>query len=149
MTGQGTRVKIIDFGLAIHVSQAELGDVFGTLWYRWVTDSHPDLVDSYWLLITMVAPIQSFFHFRSPEIMLGLPFTGMIDMWSLGCLAAELLIGFTLYCGCTEYDMVSQECVSKSICQKPIKTMFKWQVWVVGIIGKIFESLNNNNILPQ
>ncbi|CAL8239986.1 unnamed protein product [Gadus morhua 'NCC'] len=34
MTGQGTRVKIIDFGLSIHVSKAKIGHNFGTLWYR-------------------------------------------------------------------------------------------------------------------
>ena len=39
--------------------------------------------------------------------MLGLPYTCMVDMWSLGCLAAELLIGAPLYPGYTEYDMVS------------------------------------------
>ena len=31
----------------------------------------------------------------------------MVDMWSLGCIAAELLIGDPLYPGYTEYDMVS------------------------------------------
>ncbi|XP_056433700.1 homeodomain-interacting protein kinase 1-like [Gadus chalcogrammus] len=43
--------------------------------------------------------------YRSPEVILGLPFTCMIDMWSLGCIAAELLIGDPLYPGYTEYDM--------------------------------------------
>ena len=57
MTGKDTQVKIIDFGLSIHVSQAKIGRDFGTLWYRLVTDSYPDLVGSYWLLIRMVAPI--------------------------------------------------------------------------------------------
>ncbi|CAL8320538.1 unnamed protein product [Boreogadus saida] len=75
MTGKDTQVKIIDFGLSIHVSQAEIGRHFGTLWYR------------------------------SPEVMLGLPYTGMTDMWSLGCLTAELLIGDPIYPGYTEYDM--------------------------------------------
>uniref|UniRef100_A0A8C4ZCN9 Protein kinase domain-containing protein n=1 Tax=Gadus morhua TaxID=8049 RepID=A0A8C4ZCN9_GADMO len=75
MTGKDTQVKIIDFGLSIHVSQAKIGRDFGTLWYR------------------------------SPEVMLGLPYTGMTDMWSLGCLTAELLIGDPIYPGYTEYDM--------------------------------------------
>ena len=39
--------------------------------------------------------------------MLGLPYTGMTDMWSLGCLTAELLIGDPIYPGYTEYDMVT------------------------------------------
>ncbi|CAL8398063.1 unnamed protein product [Arctogadus glacialis] len=75
MTGKDTQVKIIDFGLSIHVSQAKIGRDFGTLWYR------------------------------SPEVMLGLPYTGMTDMWSLGCLTAELLIGDPIYPGYTDYDM--------------------------------------------
>ena len=104
MTGQDTRVKIIDFGSSLQASEAELGDNIGTLWYRCVTD----LFGSYWLLIRTVAPISYLFiHFRSPEIMLSLPYTGMVDMWSLGCLTAELLIGEPIYPGRTEYDMVS------------------------------------------
>lgn len=47
------------------------------------------------------------FSLRSPEIILGLPFTEAIDMWSLGCMAAELYLGTLLYPGNTEYDMVS------------------------------------------
>ncbi|KAG7256753.1 hypothetical protein CRUP_035400 [Coryphaenoides rupestris] len=43
--------------------------------------------------------------YRSPEILLGLPFTGAIDMWSLGCVAAELLTGRLIYPCHSEYDM--------------------------------------------
>lgn len=43
---------------------------------------------------------------RSPEIILGFPFTEAIDMWSLGCLAAELFLGRMLYPGSCEYDIV-------------------------------------------
>lgn len=45
--------------------------------------------------------------FRSPEVILGLPFTEAIDMWSLGILAAALYLGTLLYPGSNEYDMVS------------------------------------------
>lgn len=44
---------------------------------------------------------------RSPEIILLLPFTQAIDMWSLGCLAVALYLGTLLYTGHNEYDMVS------------------------------------------
>lgn len=44
---------------------------------------------------------------RSPEVFLGLPLTEAIDMWSLGCLCARLLLGFRLYCGKNEYEMES------------------------------------------
>lgn len=47
-----------------------------------------------------------FFFFRAPEIILGLPFSEAIDMWSLGCVIAELFLGWPLYPGALEYDQV-------------------------------------------
>lgn len=38
--------------------------------------------------------------------MLILPLTEAIDMWSLGCLAAALLVGNLLYSGKSDYDIV-------------------------------------------
>lgn len=32
-------------------------------------------------------------------------------MWSLGCLAAALLVGNLLYCGKSDYDIVRASCV--------------------------------------
>lgn len=50
-----------------------------------------------------------FFPFpcRAPEIILGLPFCEAIDMWSLGCVIAELFLGWPLYPGALEYDQVT------------------------------------------
>ncbi|KAG5282586.1 hypothetical protein AALO_G00057630 [Alosa alosa] len=73
---QPGRIKVIDFGSATHVSEA--------------------VCCSY---------LQSRFY-RSPEIILGLPFCEAIDMWSLGCVAAELFLGWPLYPGHSEYDQV-------------------------------------------
>ncbi len=42
--------------------------------------------------------IQSRFY-RSPEVILGLPYTMGIDMWSLGCIAAELYTGYPIFPG--------------------------------------------------
>lgn len=42
--------------------------------------------------------IQSRFY-RAPEIMLGIPYTSAIDMWSFGCVLAELYSGFPLFPG--------------------------------------------------
>lgn len=44
---------------------------------------------------------------RAPEIILGLPFCEAIDMWSLGCVIAELFLGWPLYPGASEYDQVT------------------------------------------
>lgn len=43
---------------------------------------------------------------RAPEIILGLQFCEAIDMWSLGCVIAELFLGWPLYPGALEYDQV-------------------------------------------
>ncbi|KAI4886717.1 hypothetical protein NFI96_014772, partial [Prochilodus magdalenae] len=42
----------------------------------------------------------------APEIILGLPFCEAIDMWSLGCVIAELFLGWPLYPGASEYDQI-------------------------------------------
>lgn len=46
---------------------------------------------------------------RAPEIILGLPFCEAIDMWSLGCVIAELFLGWPLYPGASEYDQVGMD----------------------------------------
>jgi dual specificity tyrosine-phosphorylation-regulated kinase 2/3/4 len=50
--------------------------------------------------------IQSRFY-RSPEVMLGLPYTVAIDMWSFGCILAELFTGTPLFPGEDETDQMS------------------------------------------
>lgn len=47
--------------------------------------------------------IQSRFY-RSPEIIMGLPYSTQIDMWSFGCLLCELSSGYPLFSGETELD---------------------------------------------
>ncbi|XP_042661571.1 homeodomain-interacting protein kinase 4 [Tyto alba] len=53
--------------------------------------------------------IQSRFY-RAPEILLGLPFCEKVDIWSLGCVMAELHLGWPLYPGINEYDQVRYIC---------------------------------------
>ncbi|CAK0783935.1 hypothetical protein CVIRNUC_007138 [Coccomyxa viridis] len=54
---------------------------------------------------TMYSYIQSRFY-RSPEVLLGYPYTVAIDMWSLGCMAAELFLGLPLFPGASEHDLL-------------------------------------------
>lgn len=54
---------------------------------------------------TVYSYIQSRFY-RCPEVMLGHPYGMEIDMWSLGCVAAELFFGLPLFPGTSEYDMI-------------------------------------------
>ncbi|XP_015506207.1 homeodomain-interacting protein kinase 1 isoform X3 [Parus major] len=76
---QPYRVKVIDFGSASHVSKAVCSTYLQSRYYR------------------------------APEIILGLPFCEAIDMWSLGCVIAELFLGWPLYPGASEYDQVAGE----------------------------------------
>uniref|UniRef100_A0A8D2JVX6 non-specific serine/threonine protein kinase n=1 Tax=Theropithecus gelada TaxID=9565 RepID=A0A8D2JVX6_THEGE len=73
---QPYRVKVIDFGSASHVSKTVCSTYLQSRYYR------------------------------APEIILGLPFCEAIDMWSLGCVIAELFLGWPLYPGALEYDQI-------------------------------------------
>lgn len=45
-------------------------------------------------------------HYRAPEIILGLQYTYAIDMWSFGCVIAELLLGIPIFPGENEYNQL-------------------------------------------
>ncbi|XP_042244081.1 homeodomain-interacting protein kinase 1-like isoform X4 [Thunnus maccoyii] len=68
------RVKLIDFGLAIPATQTRTGMRLQTVF------------------------------FRAPEIILGLPFSEAIDMWSLGGVLAAMILGYILFPGKDEYE---------------------------------------------
>ena len=67
------RVKVIDFGSALHTSKAVSSTYLQSRYYR------------------------------APEIILSLPFNEAIDVWSLGCVVAELFLGWPLFPGASEY----------------------------------------------
>lgn len=50
--------------------------------------------------------IQSRFY-RSPEVILGHPYNMAIDMWSLGCIMAELYTGYPLFPGENEVEQLA------------------------------------------
>lgn len=54
---------------------------------------------------TAFSYIQSRFY-RSPEVLLGLPYGLDIDMWSLGCIVAELYLGLPLFAGTSELEQL-------------------------------------------
>lgn len=56
---------------------------------------------------TIYTYIQSRFY-RSPEVVLGYTYTESVDMWSLGCVAAELFLGLPLFPAASEYDLMSR-----------------------------------------
>lgn len=51
--------------------------------------------------------IQSRFY-RSPEVLLGLPYDLAIDMWSLGCILVEMHTGEPLFSGSNEADQMNR-----------------------------------------
>jgi serine/threonine protein kinase len=44
--------------------------------------------------------------YRAPEVLLGLPYGAASDVWSLGCVAGELLLGKPLFPGRTVPDLL-------------------------------------------
>lgn len=58
-------------------------------------------------LQTVYTYIQSRFY-RSPEVLLGLPYSTSIDMWSLGCIVVELFLGLPIFPGTSEYNQVTR-----------------------------------------
>lgn len=101
---QPYRVKVIDFGSASHVSKAVCSTYLQSRYYRLV-------VKIFYLilvfnLLRVPSPVIFSLLSRAPEIILGLPFCEAIDMWSLGCVIAELFLGWPLYPGASEYDQV-------------------------------------------
>jgi serine/threonine protein kinase len=55
----------------------------------------------------MYSYIQSRFY-RSPEVILGLPYTTAIDMWSLGCILVEMYTGEPLFSGTDQFDQIQK-----------------------------------------
>ncbi|OEU18326.1 kinase-like protein, partial [Fragilariopsis cylindrus CCMP1102] len=51
--------------------------------------------------------IQSRFY-RSPEVLIGLAYDSAIDMWSLGCVAAELFLGLPILPGVHEHNQLGR-----------------------------------------
>jgi dual specificity protein kinase YAK1 len=39
---------------------------------------------------------------------MGLPYDSAIDMWSLGCICAELFLGIPIFPGNSEYDQLAR-----------------------------------------
>ncbi|XP_053548244.1 homeodomain-interacting protein kinase 4-like [Bombina bombina] len=76
------RIKIIDFGSASYLKEIQ------------------NVKEPY---------IQTRFY-RSPEILLGVPCFEKVDIWSLGCIIAELNLGHPLYPGESEYDQIRYIC---------------------------------------
>ena len=56
---------------------------------------------------SLVSYTQSRFY-RAPEVLLNLPYDVSIDMWSFGCLSAELFLGLPLFPGVSQHNQLSR-----------------------------------------
>ena len=57
---------------------------------------------------TMYTYVQSRFY-RAPEVILGLPYGTEIDMWSFGCILAELAMGYPIFPGAFSGGMCKED----------------------------------------
>ena len=60
----------------------------------------------FWFSVAVYTYIQSRFY-RSPDVILGLDYTTSIDMFSLGCIMAELYTGYPLFPGESEKEQLA------------------------------------------
>merc|ERR1740123_2878871 len=85
--------------------------------------------------------IQSRFY-RSPEIILGIPYDVAIDMWSFGCILVELYTGYPLFPGENEVEQLA--CVME-ICGTPSP-----EILVTATRAKMFFDTNGNpSLVPN
>lgn len=100
LVGRDGQLRVADFGLSRRVGSPPMGSaltrVVVTLWYR------------------------------APEVLLGAPDYGWpVDMWSVGCIMGELLLGTPLFAGRTEVEMLGK--IFESLGQPSEVTWPGWQ----------------------
>lgn len=88
--------------------------------------------------------IQSRFY-RSPEVILGMTYGMPIDMWSLGCILAELFTGYPIFPGENEQEQLAcimevfgppeKHLIEKSTRKKLFFGMCSGRFWWTGLIG--------------
>ncbi|CAG9333022.1 unnamed protein product [Blepharisma stoltei] len=81
-------------------------------------------------------------YYRSPEIILGIPYTPAIDMWSFGCMIYELYTGRPLFTGESEHE---QLILIMELCGIPSDSMLNQSAK----ISKFFDEERNPKIVPD
>ena len=91
-------IKVIDVGSSCFVGKQ--GSPMATTSYL---TRVPSCLSSYFSVYTY---IQSRFY-RSPEVILGLDYSLPIDIWSFGCIMAELYTGYPIFPGENEIEQLN------------------------------------------
>ncbi|XP_053290893.1 homeodomain-interacting protein kinase 2 [Pleuronectes platessa] len=95
---QPLKVQVIDFGLACNNPEEKIGHTLQTLYYR------------------------------SPEILQCAPFDEAIDVWSLGCIAAELLMGMPLFPAQDEDSLMRLIRLRKDLHERYLTPYWFWPI---------------------
>ncbi|CAI7751404.1 unnamed protein product, partial [Closterium sp. NIES-53] len=67
--------------------------------------------------------------YRSPEVVFGHAYGTAIDLWSLGCVAAELFLGLPLFLGASKFDMLHRMVETMgSVSHCPARTLTRFGV---------------------
>mmetsp|Transcript_43722 Transcript_43722/g.135474 ORF Transcript_43722/g.135474 Transcript_43722/m.135474 type:complete len:723 (-) Transcript_43722:338-2506(-) len=85
--------------------------------------------------------IQSRFY-RSPEVILGIPYDVAIDMWSFGCILAELYTGYPLFPGENEVEQLA--CIME-VCGVPTARILESATR----IKMFFDANGNPRLVPN
>lgn len=103
------RIKVADFGLARKFGDplGEMTQLVVTLWYRCVSVRPLNLTLSSEVR-NRVTRTDIYGH-RSPELLLGgKEYSTAVDMWSVGCIFAELIQKEPLFPGRGEIDQINK-----------------------------------------
>lgn len=85
--------------------------------------------------------IQSRFY-RAPEVMLGIPYTTQIDVWSLGCILAELANGYPIFPG--ESEVEQMQCLMEVLGVPPRSMLDRAPRRKI-----FFDNLNTPRLVPN
>jgi dual specificity tyrosine-phosphorylation-regulated kinase 2/3/4 len=85
--------------------------------------------------------IQSRFY-RAPEVMLGIPYSQAIDMWSFGCILAELYMGYPIFPGENESEQFLRIAEVIGVPPKPLLDLSSRK-------SVFFDSSGNLRIVPN
>ena len=98
-----------------------------------------DFGNACWITKHFSAEIQSLLY-RSPEVILGIPYNQTADIWSLGCVFFELIVGSYLFAPMSEDNFIAEEELLTQIWETCGPESLKW-----GIKGKHAKKFLNSD----